>query len=96
MTRLRATDPVRVIIGECECPDTPHAEDEAWLPPRLGVEDALEAMAVIYLGEPEEVITRKLGMVFLRCVTAWNLLDEDGVPVPLAAMFDGSIGWTDL
>jgi len=93
MSRRRATDPVRVGLGECECPDKPHEEDEAWLRPRLKVEDALAAMAALGGDDDPVSLGKTVGMIFLvGGLVRWNLLDDDG-PIPVEAVTDGSMDW---
>ena len=91
MSRLRATTPIEVDIGPCECPDTPHSEgDKAWLRPRMTAGGGLEATAYVESfatdvrkavqdgKDPDELIpglVRALGMIYLR---------------------DGLLGWTLL
>ena len=96
MSRMRATDPVRVPLGACECPGTPHEEDEAWLRPRLKPEAAIAVLSILGDDEMDDVATRgsAIGMAFLRGgLLRWNILDDDSEPIPLSAIEDDSLDW---
>ena len=80
MSRQRAKGEVEVPLGPCRCEGTPHEQDTAWLPTSLDPWDAAEAMAVVFSGEPVEVIERKVASIFLRRAR-WNVLDDDGKPL---------------
>lgn len=97
MSRLRATDPIRVSLGACECPGTPHEEDEAWLRPRLKPEAAIAVLSI--LGDDDlsarvADLGSAIGMAFLRGgLLRWNILDDDSNPIPLSAIEDDSLDW---
>lgn len=97
MSRMRATDPVRVPLGACECPGTPHEEDEAWLRPRLKPEAAIAVLSI--LGDDDLTdhvadLGSAIGMAFLRGgLLRWNILDDAGEPIPLSAIEDDSLDW---
>ncbi len=93
MSRLRATDPVWVSLGPCECPDTPHDEDEAFLRPRLTVEDALDAMGYLASDQTDEQTGTLIAKVFLRGIESWNIQNDEGEIIPLSAIWDGSLEW---
>jgi hypothetical protein len=98
VSRLRATEPVEVDIGPCECPETPHQEgDKAWLRPRIRPDAAWAATTLLTLGRTEEEMMRSLCPIFLGEVLRWNLLDDEGRPIPctVEVMMDGSLDWED-
>lgn len=73
-------EPQRVSLGPCQCPGTPHDEDEAWVSPG-------KAFANAVLPKVENVTAMDL-IDFLAAagrdgLTAWNLLDARGARVPL-------------
>lgn len=90
MSRQRAKGEIEVPLGPCQCPDTPHEQDTAWLPTSLHPWDAAEAMAVVYSGEPQEVIERKVASIFVRHAR-WNVLGDDGEPLAFADADWGSV-----
>ena len=99
MSRLRATEPVEVDLGPCECPGTPHQEgDKAWLRPRLTAEGGYRAMHVLMTSAQngEEVTAGALGMVFLvDGLVEWTLLDDAGSPIPTdeEMLRSGALDW---
>jgi hypothetical protein len=66
MTRLRASDEIEVALGSCECEGEPHEQDTAWLPATIDPWDAAEAVSVIFSGEEQEVVERKVARIFVR------------------------------
>jgi hypothetical protein len=82
----------RLVLGPCECPGTPHAEDYLELRTELGAEDA---------------IVMETGAIFDKLtvlIVGWNLLDNDGEPAPvdrghIAGLFADNFapldGWID-
>lgn len=97
MSRLRATTPVEVDLGPCECPGTPHTDgDKAWLRPRLTAEGGLHATYLAQTATEESATYTALGMAFLvDGLVRWTLLDDEGQPVPTdeATLRSGSIDW---
>lgn len=86
------TAPVTVPIGPCECPGSPHDQDEVYLRPRLGYEAGTEAAGAMQLAAAADgqVDTNRLARlivpVYIRAgAVGWNLLDADGEPVPFDA-----------
>ena len=70
----RFADPkatARLVLGECQCPGTPHEEDWVDLRSELGAQDVL-AMAT---GNSLDILE--------LLVVEWNLLDNDGSRAPV-------------
>jgi hypothetical protein len=98
MSRLLPTDPVKVRIGDCECPDTPHSDgDHAYLRPRLTAEGGAAAyQAVLNNHEDNERLAGTLGRIFLLDgIVRWDILDDGGKPISVRAAIDGAVDWTD-
>lgn len=70
---------VRVDLGPCQCPGTPHESDWAEHRTGLGYGD-FGAIALVAQGGDVFAAKRKTIEV---AVVAWNLLGEDGEPAPL-------------
>ena len=95
MSRRHTIEPVKVRIGECLCPGTPHEEDYALLRPRLLPGDAIAALSALRPDVDSSTLQRDIGMSLLRGgLFAWNIQDEDG-PIPLDAIEDGSLDWDE-
>ena len=95
MTRRHTLDPVRVSLGECLCPDTPHDEDYALLRPRLLPGDAIAALSALRPDVDSATLQRDIGMSLLRGgLIGWNIQDETG-PIPLDAIEDGTLDWDE-
>lgn len=77
---------VPVRFRGCECPGTPHSEegDVAYLTPKLSLAGGLVASADISAALGSGSMLKELWLVtFVRYgVAGWNLVDEDGDPVP--------------
>lgn len=100
MSRLLSTEPVRVRIGDCECPDAPHTEgDHAYLRPRLTPQAGMRlTRLIIDTGFDAQKLAPELGMAWLaEGIVAWDLLDDAGMPVPFdeATLRSGAISWED-
>ena len=98
MSRLLPTEPVKVRIGDCECPDTPHSDgDHAYLRPRLTAEGGAAAyQAVLNNHTDGEALAGTLGRIFLLDgIVKWDPLDDDGKPISIEAAIDGVVDWTD-
>ena len=99
MSRLLSIEPVRVRIGDCECPGTPHTEgDHAALRPRLTARGGLLATSILNNAPTAGVqqTMTDLGMCFLEDgLLSWDLLDDDGKPVPLD-LRSGALAWETL
>lgn len=96
MSRLRATEPIEVDLGPCECPDTPHGTDKAWLRPRLTAEGGYRAMHILMTATDRDVTAGALGMCFLADgLVRWTLLDDAGKPIPTdeATLRSGALDW---
>ena len=92
MGRVKQTQAIEVRIGECECPDTPHAEtgDRAFLRPRLTPEGGMAAsyvLAQMQKGDGLVDYMRTMGMVLLEDgLIRWDVQDDDGEPAPTDRM----------
>lgn len=78
---------VTVHVGECGCPHTPHASgDEVYLAPKISVALGSAAIAGVNnleAGSTGTDVEAVLARVYLRQgVIGWNLVDEEGEPVP--------------
>ena len=89
------TIPVR--FRDCSCPGNPHPDgDIAELRPFLDYAGGAEALAAIgSLGDDTSRFAELLGPIFIRRgVVSWNLVDEDGEPVPLHPALE-ELRWED-
>ncbi len=82
------SDLVAVNIGECRCPDAPHADgDVVYLRPKLGLAAGVAVQqTVIDLADVRSApeITGLLSEAYLRYgVADWNLVDAAGKPLDL-------------
>jgi hypothetical protein len=97
MSRLRATTPVEVDLGPCECPGTPHADgDKAWLRPRLTPEGGYRATSILVTAIDADQTAGALGMTYLvDGLVRWTLLDDEGKPVRTdeAFLHSGALDW---
>lgn len=86
---------VPVDLEGCRCPGSPHDHDIFWLHPELGTEAGLAALLVISaVGDDTAQLTEKLGRLYVeRGVAAWNLLDENGAPLPVSSELLSHLGW---
>jgi len=85
MSRFDST-PVEVAIGPCECPGTPHADgDLVYLAPALSMAGGMAAQGVIAEAAGDSVrLQELLAALWIKYgVIDWNLVGEDGKPVPL-------------
>lgn len=86
MSRFDHLDDVPVPIGECLCPGTPHPDgDVVYLSPALSAAGGMAAQGAIADAESDSIRLQELLWRVYRDhgVVGWNLLDEDGEPVPL-------------
>lgn len=79
--------PVTVPIGPCECPGSPHDQDEVYLRPRIGYEAGVDAAMAMQTAFAEQMdsnqLARRIVPVYVRGgAIGWNLLDADGSPLP--------------
>jgi len=91
-------DNISVRFRDCSCPGTPHPEgDIAELRPYLDYPGGAEALAAIASLEGDMVrMAEVLGPVFIRRgVVSWNLLDDDGEPVPVTREALEGLRWED-
>lgn len=78
-------EPITVRVRDCECPGTPHPEgDEVYLAPKLPLAGGLQADFDIRKAAGDGTFLAQLWQVtFVKHgAIGWNLLDEDGEPVP--------------
>ena len=96
MSRRHTLEPVKVRIGDCLCPDTPHDEDYALLRPRLLPGDAIAALSSLRADVDSATLQRNIGMSLLRGgLLSWNIQDEDGEIIPVTAIDDGTLDWEE-
>lgn len=91
-------DLVPVRFRDCGCPGTPHPDgDIAELRPYLDYAGGAEALAAIKsVGDDTARLAEVLGPVFIRRgVVAWNLIDEDGEPIPVTREALDGLRWED-
>lgn len=79
-----------VDIGECRCPGTPHETDTVGMRPRLGLAAGValqRAVADFLLSSERRTEDKAIGILVeyyvLEGVAEWNLVDENGKPLPL-------------
>ena len=91
-------DTVPVRFRDCSCPGTPHPDgDVAELRPFLDYPGGAEALAAIQsvLFDTDR-FAEVLGPVFIRRgVVGWNLLDDEGDPVPVTREALDALRWED-
>ena len=86
MSRFDHLPDVAVPIGPCLCPDTPHpGGDVVYLTAQLSAQGGMAAQGAIADGFDDAVRLQELLWRIYRDhgIVSWNLLDEDGEPVPL-------------
>jgi hypothetical protein len=80
-------DTTEVVVGPCECPDTPHSRDVATIRRQLGYAAlgriGLAALAEGQNGYIDPTATRR--KLLEESITSWNFLGPDGEPVPVSA-----------
>ena len=80
------TDAVRVGIGACRCPGTPHDEDEVFLAPDAPLAVGLAAYQAISDAQDDPAALQTgIGRAFVRYgVVRWNILEQlaDGTTQP--------------
>jgi hypothetical protein len=95
---LAMPDTVPVRFRDCSCPGTPHPDgDVAELRPFLDYAGGAEALAAIQsVADDTARFAEVLGPVFIRRgVVGWNLLDDDGDPVPVTREALDALRWED-
>lgn len=76
MSRFVDSNATRTIpIGPCECPGTPHEQDEVVIHERLGYGPLL------YIGVAPTDEEGSMRMM-IQTIISWNLLGADGKPMP--------------
>ena len=66
-----------VVIGECLCPGTPHAEDAAEVAEELSWDVLAEVGTLTGVAAYRRLV--------LGALVGWNLCDEDGEPIPITS-----------
>ena len=75
-------DPVR--FRDCRCPGSPHVKgDTVTFHERLPFHANVAAVAAIFNGDGEANVTKAWEVYLHEGPAAWNLIDEDGSPIPL-------------
>lgn len=75
-------EPVR--FRDCACPGTPHPNgDTVTFKPKLSFDENVAALSAIFAGDGPSNANKAWGIYLHAGPVAWNLLDEDGEPVPL-------------
>ncbi len=96
-------DTIEVRFRDCRCPGSPHPDgDVAYLRPYLDYSGGAEALASVTITDGETSRLRDvnewpehIGPVFIRRgVVDWNVVDEDGEPVPLHPALE-ELRWED-
>jgi hypothetical protein len=76
---------VRVPVGACRCPGTPHVVDWVELMPRPSIDigSAIYA-AVAAVGQDPVLLQVEMTRAYLRFgIVAWSFTDERGEPIPI-------------
>lgn len=75
-------DPVR--FRDCACPGTPHDEgDTVTFRPRLSFDASVDALKAILNDKPVGNSANAWRVYLFEGPESWNLVDDDGNPVPL-------------
>lgn len=90
-----AMDGVRIDVGGCRCPGSPHASDWVELRPTADPAIGAAVMAAIReTGDDEPMMIGQLARIFVTLgIRAWSFVGEDGQPVPVRP---GTSGWPDV
>lgn len=85
MGRFATETPVRVRVGDCLCPGTPHSEgDFVTLSTRMSIEAGAAAVAAMARSGEETTELTVMRAALPHMVTAWDFLDaETGEPLPI-------------
>lgn len=69
---------------DCACPGTPHVKgDTVTFHEKLGFDANVAAVAAIFNGEGEANVTKAWQVYLHHGPVSWNLVDDDGDPLPL-------------
>jgi hypothetical protein len=81
-------EPVEVRLEACYCPGSPHEADLVYLAPALSMAGGMAAQSAIAEGIDDRIrLQEMLAEVWMRHgVVSWNLVDEQGDPVPVNAV----------
>lgn len=90
MSRFDRLPDVPVVIGPCECPGEPHDDgDVVYLSPVLSAPGGMAAQGAIEAADGGRDLVRLQELLWRvyrdHGITSWNLVDEDGEPVPLTS-----------
>jgi hypothetical protein len=91
-------DPIAVRFRDCSCPGSPHPDgDVAYLRPYLDYPGGAEALAALRaIADKPSRVAEVLGPIFIRRgVVSWNVVDEDGDPVPVTSEALDELRWED-
>lgn len=76
------SDPFR--FRDCSCPGTPHgAGDTVTFHESLPFDANVAAVSAIFNGEGEATASKAFSVYLHHGPKSWNLIDEDGEPIPL-------------
>lgn len=99
MSRFAPSNPVRVRVSDCLCPDTPHADgDFVTLYDRLPVTAGTAATRALSTRDPgEEPETAILRAILPHVIASWTFLDhETGEPLEInPSAVTEALPWTD-
>lgn len=78
------TEPVRMEVGACRCPGTPHPADAVWLAADVPIPLGFAAMAALQGMTDSNVYVGVLGGLYLRFgIVRWTFTAEGGVSEPI-------------
>ena len=83
------TDFLPVVVGDCQCPGSPHPDgDSVFLRPKLGLAAGIAIQRLIVeanqnRADSAEISGRLAEAYLLHGVADWNLVDEHGRSVPV-------------
>lgn len=90
-------EPVRVDVGACRCPGSPHETDFVLLAPKLTVPMGVAGISAIRRAQSDpDAVEAALSNVFMhQSIVGWSIVDESGeVPINNETI-DEHIGWTN-
>lgn len=96
-------DLIPVPLGECLCPGAPHGDgDFAYLKPQADIKVGLAAHSAIFNAgangaATQEEIQIALGIAYAWAgISKWDLLDQDGKPLPVSKANVEALNWTRI
>lgn len=80
-------EPVEVRLEACYCPGSPHEADLVYLAPLLPMAGGMAAQSAINegIGDPLRLQALLAEVWLTHGIVDWNLVGEDGEPLPLSA-----------